>query len=176
MDAHLMPAITLAQFAHLLAATVPILQAEVSALPNELVRFRPAAGEWCINEVIGHLIETEERGFAGRIGQMVAQDNYVCQPWEPDQVARERHDDQKNASDLLAKLCARRQESIRFVGTLTPTDLARTAQHPTVGILSVNNLLYEWVHHDRNHIKQILSNIQAWVWPHMGNSQRFTTL
>jgi len=38
----------------------------------------------------------------------------------------------------------------------------------------VEDLLQEWVHHDRNHIKQILSNVQAWAWPHMGNSQKFS--
>jgi hypothetical protein len=30
------------------------------------------------------------------------------------------------------------------------------------------------VHHDRNHLKQILSNVQAYAWPHMGNAQKFS--
>ncbi|MEZ4664737.1 MAG: DinB family protein [Caldilineaceae bacterium] len=169
-------AITPVQAAKMLEVTVAVLQREVAALPVELLQFRPAPGEWCINEVIGHLIETEERGFAGRMRRMLAQDDYVCQPWDPDQVARDRRDDEKEAADLLANLAARRQESIHFVQTLTPADLARTAQHPVVGMLSVNDLLHEWVHHDRNHIKQIMSNVQARAWPHMGNSQAFTTL
>jgi len=44
-----------------------------------------------------------------------------------------------------------------------------------VGELTVADLLQEWVFHDRNHLKQILSNVQAYVWPHMGNAQKFTT-
>lgn len=30
------------------------------------------------------------------------------------------------------------------------------------------------VHHDRNHIKQMLTTVQARVWPYMGNTQRFS--
>jgi hypothetical protein len=38
----------------------------------------------------------------------------------------------------------------------------------------VDELLNEWVHHDRNHARQILANVQAYVWPHMGATQRFS--
>ena len=170
------PAITPTQAVRMLEATIPILQIEVAALTEDVLCFRPGPGEWCVNEVIGHLIETEERGFAGRIQRMLVQEGYVCQPWDPDQVARDRQDARQAADALLVELAAYRQDSIRFVQALTPADLVRTARHPAVGILSINDLLHEWVHHDRNHIKQIMSNVQAWAWPHMGNSQRFTTL
>jgi hypothetical protein len=43
-----------------------------------------------------------------------------------------------------------------------------------VGFLTVGDLLHEWVHHDRNHIRQMLANVQACAWPHMGNAQRFS--
>jgi hypothetical protein len=43
-----------------------------------------------------------------------------------------------------------------------------------VGHLRIGDLLHEWVHHDRNHHKQMLANVQAFVWPHMGNAQRFS--
>jgi hypothetical protein len=52
-------------------------------------------------------------------------------------------------------------------------DLDRAGQHPTVGLLRVRDLLQEWVHHDRNHVRQALANVQAYVWPAMGNSQKF---
>jgi hypothetical protein len=38
----------------------------------------------------------------------------------------------------------------------------------------VADLLHEWVHHDRNHLRQILASVQAFVWPHMANAQRFS--
>ena len=45
---------------------------------------------------------------------------------------------------------------------------------PDVGRLTVDDLLHEWVHHDGNHLRQALGNVQAYVWPNMGNARRFT--
>ncbi|HYU20651.1 MAG TPA: DinB family protein, partial [Chloroflexota bacterium] len=61
-----------------------------------------------------------------------------------------------------------------LVAGLTPAQLQRSGQHPHVGELTVRDLLHEWLHHDRNHVKQILSNVQAYVWPRMGNARRFS--
>lgn len=167
--------LTITQVGTLLQATVPMLQAELATLPEPLTRFRPAAGEWSVNEVLGHLIEAEERGFAGRIRRILTQPGYVCEGWDPNQVARDRRDHEKAAAALLAELAARRDQSMTLVQGLTSAQLLRTAEHPVVGLLSVNDLLHEWIHHDRNHIKQILSNVQALVWPALGNAQKFTT-
>jgi len=30
------------------------------------------------------------------------------------------------------------------------------------------------MHHDRNHVRQALANVQAYVWPAMGNAQKFS--
>jgi hypothetical protein len=47
-------------------------------------------------------------------------------------------------------------------------------KHPDVGRLRVTDVMHEWVHHDANHDRQILANVQAAVWPHMGNARRFS--
>lgn len=166
--------LTIAQVVTFLQATVPMLQAEVAALPVAIALFQPAPGEWSVNEVIGHLIETEYRGFGGRIERMLAQEGYVCQGWDPDQVARERRDNDAITEQLLAEFAARRASYLAMAQQLTQSDLTRTAEHPVVGTLSVNDLLHEWVFHDHNHLKQIASNIQSWIWPAMGNCQRFS--
>ena len=59
--------------------------------------------------------------------------------------------------------------------TLTEADLARGGDHPQVGFLTAGDLLHEWVHHDANHLRQILATLQAYTWPHMGAAQRFST-
>src|SRR5207302_5149642 len=55
------------QVAALLESAVATIRAEVEALAKPLHVWHPAEGEWSINEIIGHLIEAERRGFAGRI-------------------------------------------------------------------------------------------------------------
>ena len=150
------------------------IRAEVEALAKPLHVWHPAEGEWSINEIIGHLIEAERRGFAGRIKILLASKDPQLEGWDQNEVARGRRDDMKPAAKLVAELERMRAESVKIVRGLTAADLKRGGQHPKVGWLRVADLLQEWVHHDRNHIKQILSNVQVWAWPHMGNSQKFS--
>ena len=62
--------------------------------------WRPAPGEWSANECVGHLIEAERRGFAGRIRRIVdaAKGDQPHLPpdleaWDPPAVAAARRDD-----------------------------------------------------------------------------------
>jgi hypothetical protein len=75
---------------------------------------------------------------------------------------------------LLAEFTNRRNSGVALVETLTAAELARGGDHPEVGFLTVNDLLHEWIHHDANHLRQMLANIQAYTWPSMGNAQRFS--
>jgi len=49
-----------------------------------------------------------------------------------------------------------------------------TIERTSVGVLRIGDVLHEWVHHDRNHLSQIYAGLQAFVWAHMGNAQRFS--
>ena len=160
--------------AALLESAMAAIRAEVEALPKDVTIFHPGEVEWSINEVIGHLIESERRGFAGRIRILLAAKDPQLEGWDQEEVARGRRDDMKPAAKLVAELERMRTESAALVRGLKPGDLARGGQHPKVGWLRVEDLLQEWVHHDRNHIRQILGNVQAWAWPHMGNAQKFS--
>jgi hypothetical protein len=166
--------LTPAEVARLLPATVPTLRAELAALPDRVLAWHPAPDEWCVKEVLGHLIESERRGFAGRIRIILAGDTPALEGWDPATVARARGDCARPAAALLDELATLREESASLVGRLIAADLDRAGRHPTVGPLRVGELLQEWVHHDRNHVRQALANVQAYVWPAMGNAQKFS--
>jgi hypothetical protein len=168
-------ALTPAAVAPLLRATLATLTAEVDALAPEALAWHPAPGEWCVKEVLGHLIECERRGFAGRIRIILAGQEPRLEGWDQAAVAEARHDCERDGWTLFSELAAMREDSARLVEGLKAADLGRGGDHPTVGRLTVTDLLNEWIHHDRNHVRQILANVQAYVWPHMGNAQRFST-
>ena len=86
MDSPLMPP----EVAALLEAAMATLRAELGALPERVVAWHPAAGEWCAKEVVGHLVEAEQRGFAGRIRIILAADRPALQAWDQTEVARAR--------------------------------------------------------------------------------------
>jgi hypothetical protein len=169
------PAPLAPQHAAALLGTMPtFLRAEFEAAPEALLRWRPAPEEWCLLEVVGHLIETEERGFAGRIRTILAEERPQFRTWDPSIVARERQDERRDPDELLAEFIRRRTSGVTLVEALTTADLKRGGDHPEVGFLTVNDLLHEWIHHDANHLRQMLANIQAYTWPSMGNAQRFS--
>ena len=162
------------QAAALLGTMPTFLRAVIDAAPAELLVWRPAPEEWCVLEVVGHLIETEERGFAGRIRTLLAEERPQFTTWDPSAVARARGDAERDPAELLTELAQRRTDSVTLVERLTAEDLGRGGDHPEVGFLTVNDLLHEWIHHDANHLRQVLANIQAYTWPNMGNTQRFS--
>ena len=90
------------EVARLLPATVAVLRAELTALPDRLLAWHPAPGEWCVQEVLGHLIEAERRGFAGRIRIILDADAPMLERWEPADVARARGDCAKSAANLAS--------------------------------------------------------------------------
>jgi hypothetical protein len=159
------------QVAQLLESTCALVEGEMTALGDEGCRFHYKAGEWCVNECVGHLIEAERRGFAGRIRDILA--GNPVHSWDQAQVARERRDCERVAQSLFMEFMGLRHDSIVLVRSLKPADLERSGVHPKVGELRVRDLLHEWIHHDRNHTKQLLAIQQERVYPHMGNAQKF---
>ena len=166
--------LTPARVAGLLRATAVTLRAEVDALGTEGVSWHPAPGEWCVNEVLGHLLEAEQRGFAGRIQRIIEEPGRRLLTWDQVAVTKARQDCEK--TDLMAEFERVREESAQLVLSLQPEQLALTGDHPQVGELLIGGLLHEWPHHDRSHVKQALSNVQAYAWQHMGNSRRFAEI
>ena len=167
-------ALTPAEVARLLDSAGASIRAELAALPDDVLGWHPAAGEWCAKEVLGHIIESERRGFAGRIRIILAGNEPALENWNQVEVARARRDCERSAASLIAEFDALRRDSVTLVAGLRASDLGRGGQHPKVGHLRVSDLLHEWVHHDRNHLRQMLANIQAAAWPHMGNARRFS--
>jgi hypothetical protein len=179
-DADALPALDLPTIAGLLAASGTTIAAEIDAL-GTAAGWRPAPGEWSANECVGHLIEAERRGFAGRIRRIIDSahgDRPDLPPdleaWDPPAVAAARRDHLREPRELVEEFLALRAEGVTLVQTLTDDDLARSGMHPDVGLLRVDELLGEWVHHDRNHVRQLLAVTQTRVWGQMGNARRFS--
>ena len=164
--------LTPAQVAAYLEASCAQIESELTALGNDGA-WHPAPGEWCANEVVGHLVEAEKRGFAGRIRHFLTEDHPNTQAWDQNEVEKQRGDCARLTSSLWMEFMGARHASVELVRSLSEADLARSGTHPKVGELFVRDLIHEWIHHDRNHIKQLLAIAQERVWPHMGNAQGF---
>src|SRR4030081_2402940 len=118
----------------MLRASEAEITAEVEALPNELLSWHPEPGEWCVNECLGHLIEAEKRGFAGRV-RVLLQPNEgpALTSWDQVGVARARNDCATDANTILSEFGDERAASVVLVTSLQPDDLSRGGDHPQVG-------------------------------------------
>jgi hypothetical protein len=162
------------QIAVLLRAARDHLVTELSAVGDDVARWRPAPGEWSANEALGHIIEADRRGFAGRISRILGQDGIAEQGWDQVAIAAGRRDNERGVVQILDEFRSGRDAGIELVERFGAADLERFAAHDRVGRVTVQELLHEWVFHDRNHLRQVLANTQARSWPAMGNTRRFS--
>jgi hypothetical protein len=165
--------VTPAQIAEALTASGQAYEAMLRSSPAGVATWHPKKGEWCINECAGHVIEGEKHAFAGRIRRILADDEPEFERWDPEAIAGRRNDCARQPSALADELSALRMDSVELVRTLTTDRLSRGGTHWRIGRLTINELLHEWVHHDAEHLRQALANIQGYVWAGMANAQRF---
>jgi DinB family protein len=166
--------LTPAQVARLLRAARDHVVTELTAMGDPLAGWRPTPDEWSANECVGHLIEADRRGFAGRIRRILDENGVAESGWSQIDVAAARRDHERTAASIAEEFVTTRDAGIALVEALTEDQLDRFAIHAAVGRVTVRNLLHEWVFHDRNHIRQLLANSQARAWPAMGNARRFS--
>jgi len=163
--------LTTDQVAGFLEATCVLIESELTALGDDS-GWHFDTNEWCANQVIGHIVEAEKRGFAGRIREILSGKERTS-AWDQAAVAKERNDCARLGQSLWMEFMGVRNDSIKLVRSLTTSDMSKGIEHPKVGRLAIRDLLHEWIHHDRNHTRQLLQIAQERVWPHMENAQKF---
>jgi hypothetical protein len=144
----------------LLAAFPEQLKRQLQGLDDAALRFRPAADEWSIMELVGHIIDVGTL-WPGRTRQMLATDNPTLAAVDPTWV-RQRDYHNKQLGFLLITLAEQRAEYVEFLRILRPAQLARAGIHPTRGPLTVEQGIAALADHDRIHSEQIAANLAAY--------------
>lgn len=107
-------------------------------------------------DVIGHLIHGEMTDWLPRV--RVILEHGEAQAFEPfDRFAMYEASRGKSLEELLARFAELRAQSLAELRALNLTEeqLALTGTHPTLGRVTMSELLSAWVVHDLNHIYQI---------------------
>lgn len=95
--------------------------------------------------------------------------------WPQSSAEHEQAQKQRDTADLLREFEALRTASLELIESLQPEELSRSGHHQMAGDMTIQDLLHEWVFHDRDHTQQLYANVKAIAWPHMGNTQHFST-
>lgn len=155
-----------------LQTTPAVLTAMLSGLDDDLLRWRPAPNEWCIKEVVGHLLEMDTLAFADRIRLILTEDVPEIPSLDVDQIAAEREDDKRPITELLTTFTQEREKAVEFLNQLSPEHLDRTGTFPVNRHFRASDFLYEWSYHDHEHIKQISDIMRASMWPHLSETMQ----
>ena len=140
----------LADVQAILSTTPERWQRLVSTLPIDLLHRPPAPGEWSALHCLQHLLDTEHLVFPLRFHAFLAGQEFVdFDPNEPHTGAESLTPEQ-----LVEAFAHARKASIILLKQVTDDDLGRTKQHPTLGIVTLAEMLHTWAAHDLNHTVQ----------------------
>lgn len=140
-----------------LERTPPTLKTLLGGLASPWVRATEGPDTFSPFDVVGHLIDGEETDWIPRARIILAR------PADPlfDRYDRFRHrarNVDRTLESLLDDFARWRSESLALLRSwrLTPADLDLPGRHPSLGPVTLRQLLAAWVVHDLGHIAQIV--------------------
>jgi hypothetical protein len=154
--------------AHNLQDTISLLSRTPATL-NALLRDQPdiwtlrneGNGTWNPFDVVGHLAHGERTDWMPRVKCILQHgEDQAFQPF--DRFAQERESREKSLLQLLDEFSELRSENLNALCALNlqPADLDRRGRHPSLGTVTLSELLATWAAHDLTHLHQ-LSRIMA---------------
>lgn len=140
----------------LLERTPASLGALLRNLPEIWTQRNEGDGTWTVCNVVGHLIHAEHADWIPRAKWIIEFGD--SQPFPPfDREGHARLVRGKSFGQLLDEFAAARARSLRELRAMNfkPADFERRGLHPSLGAVTLSQLLATWPAHDVNHLHQI---------------------
>ena len=145
----------------LLAHMPPALDALLRGLPEGWTHRNEGEGTFTVVDVVGHLIHADKADWMPR-ARMILEFGET-RPFEPfDRWGHVAECDGKSLPQLLDEFARVRAGCLDELRTLDlkPDQLALRGRHPSLGAVTLSNLLATWAAHDLTHLHQV-SRIMA---------------
>ncbi len=140
----------------ILEQTPNTLKQFLSNLSDEWIFCNEGEDTWSAFDIVGHLIHGEKTDWIPRLKIML--NDSETKTFEPfDRFAQFEESEGKTMTQLLDEFSELRKQNISFLKPLniSEKDVAKKAIHPSLGEVTLKNLLSTWVVHDLGHIAQI---------------------
>lgn len=139
----------------LLARTPEVLRGMLSDLPDAWTRADEGPDTWSAYDVVGHLVDGEESDWMARV--LVILDPGDDRRFAPFDRFRHLRRGAETLGARLERFALLRDRNLLALEALCLTDqqLARTAEHPAFGTVTLAQLLSTWVVHDLGHVAQV---------------------
>ncbi len=136
------------------AATPGRILSLIRGLSRGRLARRPAPGKWSIQEIIGHLADTE-MVMACRARWIAFEDRPTLVPFDQEKWAAGRAREKEPLAETLERFRLLRRSQLRLFRRASRRDFRRTGLHPERGVLTLREQLETLAGHDLNHLQQI---------------------
>ena len=146
----------------LIERTPRVLRELLEGLPDEWLGVPDTDGGWTARDVVGHLISGELTDWIPR-AEMIVRDG-TSRAFDPfDRYAMLERDRGVPLAELIERFADLRAQGIARLRELVrdEEDLDRRGIHPTLGEVTMRELIATWAVHDLDHIAQIYSSLAA---------------
>jgi hypothetical protein len=143
----------------LLARTPDVLRTLLIGLPNGWTDVPDVADGWRPRDVVGHLITGEQTDWMTRTRRILEQGTSI--PFDRfERFAMLERDVGVPLDELVERFATLRADNLAALGELvSDADLDRRGLHPSLGEVTLRELLATWAVHDLDHISQIYAGL-----------------
>ena len=140
----------------LLARTPAALNTLLRDLPETWTHRNEGEATWSPYDILGHLIHGERTDWMPRAKIILEHgETQAFAPFDREGFAHESQNQSLSQRlDDFARLRSENLDQLRALN-LQPKDLERRGQHPTLGAVTLGQLLATWAAHDLTHLHQI---------------------
>jgi len=143
----------------ILRRTPEVLRALLAGLPESWTGTADTPDGWRPRDVVGHLITGEQTDWLARTRRILEQGTSV--PFDRfDRHAMLERDRGATLDELLDTFAELRARNLaEFESLVNDADLEKRGFHPSLGEVTLDNLLNTWAVHDLDHIGQIFAGL-----------------
>ncbi|MBI2793989.1 MAG: DinB family protein [Ignavibacteria bacterium] len=160
---------TLDHTIEIIERTPSVLRYLLQGLDEEWTHNNEGGESWSPYDVVGHLIHGDRQHWMPRLNKILEHgDTEAFEPF--DRFAQLTESKGKTLNNLLDEFEALRLANIKTLRrmNLTEKQFSLIGLHPSIGRVSLKNLLATWAAHDLNHIMQIVRVIAKQYSDHVG--------
>lgn len=145
-----------ADIIHELARNKEVFAQLLSYKSEKAYRWKPTTEQWCLLEIICHLLDEEREDFRSRIQHLFDHPNTPPPPFDPKVWVTERKYMEQNYEEKLQSFLKEREASLQWLKSLENPAWGNAYQLPEVGERTAAHFLVNWLAHDYLHIRQIV--------------------
>jgi DinB superfamily len=138
-----------------LAGNKEVFAAILQGKTEDEYTFKPTPDKWCMQEVLCHLVDEEKEDFRTRVEYVLRNPAEKLPTFNPVEWPKSRNYMGQDYELKRSELLAERSKSIAWLESLNNPPWHNTYQHPTLGPMSAELFLANWLAHDYIHIRQL---------------------